>query len=190
MEFVKSLMPIATFFLGILLTPFVEWMKSRSNIERQKQDVLIEIEDELETIKRSISVVDKSIKKRDMFADECTFLSIPAPVDMMVLRNNITSIYPHLTSDRRKAYKRILLLESEIQLRRNEVLDKYKTSNKSCLASERSMLFSMLSIYYLMNEIVYRKDNFRFPNKSNLQIAKDAADSLGVVCPYPEESAP
>jgi len=183
-EDLKYLVPLVTFALGVLFTPLVESLKHKSKINQLKLDISAELQDEFNDLAKGIKTVDKSIKTRKTKPDNFVHISLPAPIDFLVLEKHIIEIYQHSTPSQRKAYKRILDLESNIAEKRKKVLEIFNTQNFDCLSIEKAMLYEMLSLYYVMNHLLQSKDNFVFPTRGNDDVVKDAAKALQVNFPY------
>lgn len=184
MEFIKYLVPLVIFVLGFLATPYIELMKAKTKNRKIKESILIEIADEFEQLKRTIKVTDESIKERMYKPKDFVHLSLPSKLNLILLSKYLEEIYSDLHKDQRKAYKKLILMEESIVEKSSLIYETYRTDNWQCRAYEQSMLFSMLSAYYLMNFILESKDNFIFPTQTNEEIVKSAAKSLNIRYPF------
>lgn len=155
-----------------------------SKVKQLKLDVAAELSDEFESLKKAIVTTDKSIKIRKKESPRFVHLSLAAPIDFLILEKNIIEIYRHLKPSQRTAYKRILDVNRQINEKRALVLEKFNDDNWDCLRIERSMLYEMLSLYYILLNLIESKENFIFPSKGNDQAVRDAAKALNVDYPY------
>ncbi|MBF4650877.1 hypothetical protein HIK07_16505 [Cronobacter sakazakii] len=184
MEILKYSVPIVTFFLGLLSTSYVESIKLKTKNRQLKNAVTEELKDELSDLDKRIKTVDKSIKTRKYKPNSFVHISLPGPIDFIVLDKHLIEIYTDISSHERKAYKRLLDLKNGIAQKRQKVLENFNGKNQDCLSIEQAMLYEMLSLYYILNQLVHSKDNFSFPSIGNDQVVKDAALALGVEFPY------
>jgi len=180
----KEFLPFLTFFLGILFTGHVESRKEMARIYSLKKNVLLELDDELTTLERSIKVTSDSIKYRKKKPSDYQHLSLGKRFNPILLENNINDIYSHFNRDTRIALKNCLLLTSQIKEKYDYVYDNWRTDNIQCRAKEESMLFSMLSLYYLLNQLKNEGDRFTLPQISNDEIVDRAAEALQVPRPF------
>ena len=179
-ELLKTLAPFITFFLGLASVPFVEYRKEKAKERRISESVDIEIQDEYESIIKAIRDIEKSIEKRWLQDIKFQHLSLPMHLDLRLLHSNIEIIYPLKNKDTRKALKTLLLLQGSIKRNYDDVVENWKVNNRKCLAIESVMLSQMLSAYYLLNELIIKKENFTYPPLSNNEIIELAAKSLNV----------
>lgn len=184
MDDLKYLVPLVTFILGLLATPFVEELKLKFKIRQLKLDVSAELNDEFSGLKKAIVTVDKSIKTRENQSAKFLYIGLAAPIDFLILEKHLIEIYRHLTQSQRVAYKRILDLNRQIHEKRDLVLDKFNDDNWECLGLEKAMLYELLSLYYIIQNLINSKDSFIFPTKGNDEVVKDAALALKVKFPY------
>lgn len=183
MDDLKYLVPVATFALGVFATPYLEGLKLRFKVNQLKRDVSTELNEEFVALQKAIRTVDKSIKTRENSSPKFIHISLSAPNDFIILEKHFIDIYGHLTSPQRMAYKRIMALNKRINDKRDLVSEKFKEDNWECLAHERTMLYEMLSMYYIMSNLLQSKEHFSFPTKGNDDVVKDAATALNVNFP-------
>lgn len=179
----KDILPFLTFFLGIFFTGHVENRKEKTRIKTLKKNVLLELDDELSTLERSIKVTSESINERKMKPSNFQHISLGKRFHPILLEKNINDIYSHFNSDTRIALKNLLLLTSQIKEKYDYVYDNWRTDNIQCRAKEESMLFSMLSIYYILNKLKNEGERFTLPEISNDEVVDRAAEALQVLRP-------
>lgn len=180
----KDIFPFLTFFLGILLTGHVESRKEKTKMKSLKQNIIAELEDEFETIERSIKVTSESIKHRKMKPSNHKHISLGKRFNPILLEKNIYDVYSHFSRDTRIALKNCLLLIGQIKEKHDYVYDNWQIDNFECRAKEESMLFSMLSVYYVLNKLINEGDRFTLPELSNEEIVERAAAALQIPCPF------
>lgn len=183
-DIIKSLVPVVTFFLGIIFAPYVESRKEKEKIKTLKMSIFTELKDELSILERSIKLTSESIKKRKFKPKDFQHISLGKRFDPILLEKNIDNIYSHCNLDTRIAFKNILLLSNQIKLKYDHVSKTWNVDNDSCRANEESMLFSMLSVYYVINKMIQEGDRFTFPNIPNEEIVEIAANALQIPVPF------
>lgn len=179
MEIIKLLIPFITFLLGIIAVPFIEDRKEDRKIKRIIHSIMIEIEEENDYIKQAIKVTESSIKIRLSKDVSQDFYCVPLPLNLMIMNDNIKTVYPLLTKGQRIAFKLLVEIEKKIKTIHHEIITSHFNNNQRCLELEREMLQLMLSGYYLMNELINQKANFTYPNW-NIDPVAMAAKSLSV----------
>lgn len=183
-DLIKTTFPLLIFILGMLFTPFIESMKLKAKSRGINKTIINEIEDEYETIKKSISTLDQSITTRKGMQKEHIHLSLPNGLNMIILKNNITDVYPVANKHYRRAYKALLDLQISIAEQHKIISENYKNDNIKCLLAEMSMQHSMLLAYYLMSKLLSNGDFFEFPTIPDEEMVNNAASSLGVKVPF------
>lgn len=183
-DIIKSLIPVATFFLGIILAPYVESRKEKEKIKTLKRSIFTELEDELSILERSIKITSESIKERKFKSKDFQHISLGKRFNPILLEKNIDNIYSHCNRDTRIAFKNILLLSNQIKLKYDYVSKTWNVDNNSCRAKEESMLFSMLSVYYVINKMIQEGERFKLANISNEEIVEIAANALQIPVPF------
>ncbi|EMC1013084.1 hypothetical protein VBY78_000176 [Enterobacter bugandensis] len=179
----KDIFPFLTFILGIFFTGHIEGRKEKARIKTLKKNVLLELEDELSILERSIKVTSDSIDTRMMKPNNFQHISLGKRFNPILLEKNINDVYSHFNRDTRIALKNCLLLMNQIKEKYNYVYDNWKNDNIKCRTKEESMLYSMLSLYYLLNKLKNEKDRFTLPDISNDEIVDRAAEALQVLRP-------
>ncbi|KAA5947438.1 hypothetical protein F1543_01750 [Enterobacter cloacae] len=179
----KDIFPFLTFILGIFFTGHIEGIKEKARIKTLKKNVLLELEDELCILERSIKVTSESIDTRRMKPNNFQHISLGKRFNPILLEKNINDVYSHFNRDTRVALKNCLLLMAQIKEKYDYVYDNWKTENIKCRIKEESMLFSMLSLYYLLNKLKNEKDRFTLPDIPNDEIVERAAEALQVLRP-------
>ena len=175
MDIIKSLIPFTTFLLGIILAPYVESRKEKEKIKALKKSIFTELEDELSILEKSIKTTSKSIKERTFKPKDFQYISLGKTFEPIILENN---------RDTRIALKNVLLLSKQIKSKYDYVSENWKVDNYSCKAKEESMLFSMLSVYYVINKILQERERFILANIPNEKIVEIAANALQVPVPF------
>ncbi|EEW8161186.1 hypothetical protein FSF50_011605 [Escherichia coli] len=184
MDIIKSLIPFTTFLLGIILAPYVESRKEKEKIKTLKKSIFTELEDELSILEKSIKTTSKSIKERTFKPKDFQYISLGKTFEPIILEKNIDNIYPYYNRDTRIALKNVLLLSKQIKSKYDYVSENWKVDNYSCKAKEESMLFSMLSVYYVINKILQERERFILANIPNEKIVEIAANALQVPVPF------
>ncbi|HHA2284412.1 TPA: hypothetical protein ACOEAZ_000456 [Enterobacter asburiae] len=179
----KDIFPFLTFILGIFFTGHIEGRKEKARIKTLKKNVLLELEDELSILERSIKVTSESIDTRMMKPNNFQHISLGKRFNPILLEKNINDVYSHFNRDTRIGLKNCLLLMNQIKEKYNYVYDNWKTDNIKCRAKEESMLYSMLSLYYLLNKLKNERDRFTLPDIPNDEIVDRAAEALQVLRP-------
>ncbi|MXF06707.1 hypothetical protein [Escherichia coli] len=185
MSIINGLIPVATFLLGIMLTPYVESKKEKTKIKALKKSIFTELEDELSILENSIKNTSASIKERQFKPKDFQHLSLPKRFEPIILEKNINDIYSHYNRDTRIALKNILSMSKEIKTKYDFILENWKTDNNSCRNKEISMLYSMLGVYYIVNEIIQKgEQRFTLPTISNEEIVEKVANALQIPVPF------
>lgn len=184
MDTFKALLPFLTFILGVMLTPYVEGRKEKSKIATLKKNILTELEDELLTLEKSIKVTNDSIQKRKYQSSRFKHISLGKRFEPLLLKKNIGDVYSSFNKDTRIALKNILLLSDQIKLKYDSVVDNWKIDNHICQANEESMIFSMLSIYWVLNKLLNEGDRFHLPDLASDEFVEMAAKALQIPTPY------
>lgn len=182
-DLVKNILPLVTFILGMAFTPFAESLKIRAKANSLNKTILNEINDEYFILQESIITLDKSIKERAYKPISFIHLSLPRSFNLIMLEKNLSEAYFVLNKEFRIGYKALLTLQGSIIGNREQIIENFKTDNSKCRALEKSMQFSMLSAYYIMNKMLTNEENFVFPTIDNVDIVKFAAESLKVAYP-------
>jgi len=180
MENIKYFIPLITFIVGMLCTPFIESLKDRRTTNLHKKNIWIELSDELLNLEKSKKTTDSSITKRNRLSDGAVYLSLPAKIEFILLEENLKTVYAALTNEQRLTIKNVLNLKNSINENYDNVLSCYKTSNHSAKSAEKSMLYSKLSLYFLLTNLTNSGDNFIRPALSNDDLALKAAQSLNI----------
>lgn len=183
MEFLKSLSPIFTFILGVLLIPYIESRKEKTKISAIIDGVKIELADEYNTLIDSIQTASASINTRRLKPKDFEHLQLGKKFNLLLLEDNLPIIYSSLNNEHRLAFKNIILLKNQIHEKFNVIMDNWRHDNFKCRASEESMLYSMLSLYYVISKIINEKERFKFPQISSEEIVARAAESLKIPQP-------
>ncbi|WP_343529362.1 hypothetical protein [Yokenella regensburgei] len=179
----KDIFPFVTFFLGVLLTPYIERRKEKGKIQSLKRNILVELEDELLTLERSIKIASRSIQKREHQSVDYQYISLGKRFNPILLEQHLKEVYSHFNQDTRTVLKNLLLLSEQIKENYVFVCENWKTDNLQCCTKEESMLFSMLSVYFVLNKLKNEADRFRLPDLSNQEIVEMAAAALQIPTP-------
>ncbi|MBF4165659.1 hypothetical protein ISU94_08450 [Enterobacter hormaechei] len=179
----KDILPFFTFALGIYFTGHVEQRKEKARINSLKNNILIELDDELFTLERTIRLTNDSIEYRKRHPSKFQHISLGKRFNPILLEKNINDVYSHFNRDARIVLKNILELSIHIKENYDFVCENWRTDNIACQAKEESMLFSMLSIYYALNKLKNEGDRFTLPQLTNEEIVERAAKALGIPCP-------
>jgi len=174
-EVLKILLP---FVLGFLSAPILEIIKERIRQNRLKKMILTSLNDEFDFLEDCITTTAQSITLRK--SDNLPFLKLGREIDFTLLSNFFYDVYESLSKEQRKAYSALLTHQKTITEKYNKVRENYKTDNKLCLIAECSMLNSMLVIYYILNDIIDKKERYVFPTLPTYEIAGRAAEATGV----------
>ncbi|NIF20594.1 hypothetical protein [Candidatus Pantoea multigeneris] len=180
MEIIKYLIPLITFLLGMLLTPYIEGLKEKRKNRILKDNIWIELHDELINLKGSIKETDKNISFRKNKIEKLQYLNLPQEIELLILSDKLKEIYPYLTREQRLACKTLIKLQDSINEKREEVIKNYLGSNSRCQRLEEAMLKEKLSMYYLINQLIHSKDKFTRPTESNDHLILKAAASLDI----------
>lgn len=183
MEYLKSLTPIFTFFLGVLLIPYIESRKEKTKISAIIDGVKIELADEYSVLIDSIQTANTSINTRRLMPKNFEHIQLGKKFHLMLLEDNLPIIYSSLNNEYRLAFKNIILLQNQINIKFNFIVENWKIDNIKCRAAEESMLYSMLSLYYVISKIITEKERFKFPRIPNEEIVAHAAESLKIPQP-------
>lgn len=179
-EFIKYITPFLIFVAGVYAAPFIEGLKSKRILKDKIDNIYAELEDEYSTIIKSIKTTNNSILSRIGKPASHIHLSLAMSLDLRVTSDNYKDVYSSLSKDLRNGLKVLLLCRETILQNRSDIELNYREDNLLCLSKERAMLKSMLSSYYLLNEIVTNRNSFIYPKISNQEIWDKAAASLGI----------
>ncbi|BCP69643.1 hypothetical protein [Enterobacter asburiae] len=114
----KDIFPFLTFILGIFFTGHIEGRKEKARIKTLKKNVLLELEDELSILERSIKVTSESIYTRMMKPNNFQHISLGKRFNPILLEKNINDVYSHFNRDTRIALKK-LFTTNESNKRKN-----------------------------------------------------------------------
>ncbi|ADO48112.1 hypothetical protein [[Enterobacter] lignolyticus] len=178
-EFIKYITPFLIFALGIYSSPFIEGLKEKRNIKNKIKNIFVEINDEYDILIKSIQTTNKSIISRTGKPKNYSYLSLPMTLNLKIMASSIDDIYSHIDKDTRKAFKVLLLCQNLINEHYSEIATIFKEDNILCLAKEKAMLKSMLSAYYLLNELKSHQ-KFKYPVQTNEELWMISAKSLKI----------
>ncbi|UAK18643.1 hypothetical protein [Kluyvera sp. CRP] len=180
----KDILPFITFFLGIFLTPYIETRKEKAKIKSLKKNILIELEDERLLLERTIKITSDSIETRKKHHKKHKHISLGKRFTPILLSKYIDDVYSDFNQDTRKILKNILSLSDIIKEKYDFVCENWNSDNLECQVKEESMLYSMLSVYYALNQLKNEGDRFCLQDLSNDEVVERAAKALQIPTPF------
>ncbi|WP_208904910.1 hypothetical protein [Serratia plymuthica] len=183
MEFLKAITPFLTFFIGILLIPYVEKVKKNLDISKTKEKIFLELSDVLDDLKNDIPYLYQSLLVRKGRPNEFTHINMPTPISLFILNAHLKDVYSTLTNEQRKACKLFTSLVDSINEKGSYITDNYIKNNDECYGKQCSMLYTMLSLFYLLHQYITLKDNFIRPVEPNHVIVSRASKIFNIEFP-------
>lgn len=109
-DLIKTLFPLVTFVLGIMVTPVVEAMKEKSKWKALRKNLILELEDELAELPDRLRTMSSTLEGLKGFKDKSVqpgkpFKYIPRKTEVYFLKASVEAIFRSLNKNQRYAVK-------------------------------------------------------------------------------------